>query len=106
MNTILNQFGLSQRDMEEILGILKSQTEVKIVHLFGSRAKGTFHSGSDVDLAIMNVGVSESTKRKLVEQFRESALPYEVDLVDYTQLAHIPFKEHIERVGKKLFERI
>ena len=100
----LNEFELSSRDMEEIYRILQTCPEITCVHIFGSRAKGTFHKGSDIDLAIMNKGVDFSKIRKLSSQFQESALPYTVDLVDFTELKHPEFSEHIERVGRIFYE--
>ena len=105
MKQDLNQYGLSERDMAEIFRILQSQPEIARVHIFGSRAKGTYHSGSDIDLAIMNEGAGFAVIQRLSEQFSESSLPFVVDLVDYTQLSHAEFKEHIDRVGKLFFER-
>ncbi len=105
MNQDLNEYGLSVRDMAEIFRILQSQPAIARVHIFGSRAKGSYHAGSDIDLAIMNKGAGFVVMQRLTEQFRESSLPFVVDLVDYTQLSHAEFKAHIDRVGKLFFER-
>ncbi|MFZ2897430.1 MAG: nucleotidyltransferase domain-containing protein [Saprospiraceae bacterium] len=97
--------GLSERDMRTITGILRKYPDVRQVCLFGSRAKGTFHAGSDIDLAIMNTGVLESTIRRLQSDFEESSLPWFVDIVDFTSLTHEELKDHIRRVGVMVYER-
>jgi predicted nucleotidyltransferase len=97
--------GLSERDMRTITGILRKYPDVRQVCLFGSRAKGTFHAGSDIDLAIMNAGVQESTVRRLQSDFEESSLPWFVDIVDFPSLPHEGLKDHIRRVGVVIYER-
>lgn len=101
----LASHGLSERDMRTITGILRKYPDVRQVCLFGSRAKGTFHAGSDIDLAIMNTGVQESTVRRLQSDFEESSLPWFVDIVDFPSLTHEGLKDHIRRVGVVIYER-
>jgi predicted nucleotidyltransferase len=60
-----NSFGLTERDRITIERIFKKYPEITQVHLFGSRAKGTFKRGSDIDLAIITETVSEETILKL-----------------------------------------
>lgn len=95
-----NSFGLTTRDMKTIQNILKKYPIVKKVNVFGSRAKGNFKKGSDIDLAIMNESVSEDVILKLITDFEESSLPYRVDIVNYPTLTDSTLKEHIDRVGK------
>ena len=94
-----NKYGLTERDMKTIISIFNSYPEVRQVNLFGSRANGNYRLGSDVDLAIMNKGVSAKTLPKLRSDFEDSSLPYNIDLVDYTKLKKQEFIDHIQRVG-------
>ena len=91
--------GLTARDIKTIQSIFNKYPEVILVHLFGSRAKGNYKPASDIDLAIMNEGVSLETMSKIKGEFEESSLPYLIDLVDYYSLKHPEIKEHIDRVG-------
>lgn len=50
-------FGLSARNQHTLYEILAKYPDIQTVHIFGSRAKGNFHIGSDMDLAIMNAGL-------------------------------------------------
>lgn len=95
-----NSFGLTTRDIETIVDIFKKYPIIKKVNVFGSRAKGNFKKGSDIDLAIMNENVSEDVILKLKTDFEESSLPYRVDIVNYPTLTDSALKEHIDRVGK------
>ena len=100
-----NSFGLVDRDMKTLQGIFKKYPDVKNVFVFGSRAKGTYKQGSDIDLAIMNEGVKDTFIRKMKSDFEDSSLPYTVDLVNYPTLKHSELKNHIDRVGVPLFRK-
>jgi len=97
--------GLSERDMRTISGILRKYPDIRRVFLFGSRAKGSFKAGSDIDLAIMNDGLRENTIRALQIDFEESSLPYFVDIVYFPALSHPELKEQILRAGVLFYER-
>jgi predicted nucleotidyltransferase len=47
-----NSFGLLDTDIETIILILRKYPKVERACIFGSRAKGNFKNGSDVDIAI------------------------------------------------------
>jgi len=98
-----NRFGLTARDMQTLREIFDHYPQVKTVVVFGSRAKGTFTVGSDIDLAIMDRLTSEDVIRDIKRDLDDSTLPYFVDLVGYHLLQDTAFKEHIDRVGVDLF---
>lgn len=93
------KFGLTERDIQTIQAIFKKYPEVVEVHIFGSRAKENYKIGSDIDLALINEGVSDKIIRKLQSDFEDSNLPYTVDLVNFPLLKHSDFIDHINRVG-------
>ncbi len=51
--------GLTNRDIQTLQDILSRYSKVKKVFLFGSRAIGNYQKGSDIDIAVMNEGVSD-----------------------------------------------
>ncbi|MFO7830877.1 MAG: nucleotidyltransferase domain-containing protein [Desulfuromonadaceae bacterium] len=101
--SVSSKYGLRDRDMQTITDIFTRYPHIKTVHLFGSRAKGTFHSGSDIDLAVMNKDVPPKSMLQLQNEFSESSLPYFVDLVYYPDIESATFREHIERVGVVIY---
>lgn len=101
-----NSFGLTERDMLTFRQILGKYPSVKTVVVIGSRAKGNFKQGSDVDLVIMDPGISETVITKLKSDFQESSLPYNVDLIACPTLKHDELKEHIDRVGRPFYHAI
>jgi len=100
-----NKYGLTERDMKTIQSVFDTFPEVKKVHLFGSRAKGNYRLGSDIDLAIMNQGLNSITLSRLIGKFEESSLPYNIDLVDFTNLTKQEFIDHINRVGVPFYQQ-
>lgn len=57
------------------------------VYLFGSRARGVAQSFSDLDLCIDGPDLSYSELSALQDEFSESDLPFQVDVVQKTQLS-------------------
>lgn len=96
-------FGLSQRSLQTLYDILSKYTDIQEVYIFGSRAKGNFRPGSDIDLAVMNSGLDPKTITNVLNDCAESSLPEMVDLVDFTTLTHPDFIQHIERVGQLFY---
>lgn len=98
--------GLIERDLFHIRAAAASLEEIEEVILFGSRAKGTYRQGSDVDISIKGKYVTHSTVLKLSDDLEEERpLPYFFDIVDYNSLQEDdPLKQHIDRVGVVLFQ--
>ena len=95
-----NGLGLQAGDLPHIVSVLKDFAEIKKAVVFGSRAKGNYKTGSDVDIAVFGEDVSFSTIARLHSRLEEEGpLPYFFDIVDYTHSEHRELKEHIDRVG-------
>jgi len=105
INNNRNKYGLTERDMKTLEGIFLKYPEVREVRLFGSRAKGNFKHGSDIDFAVMDKGLDSKTISNLSFDFEESSLPYTVDVINFSTLKHQEFIEHIDRVGIVFYER-
>ncbi|MBX2917421.1 MAG: nucleotidyltransferase domain-containing protein [Cyclobacteriaceae bacterium] len=96
--------GLSNRDKQTILSILVDFPSISKVFIFGSRAKGNFGSGSDIDLAIMDEHISMKDLFQLRSKLEDSNLPYFVDIVHYPSIKSQQLKNHINRVGKIFYQ--
>lgn len=98
-------FGLKESDLEYVIGIIRKFPEIKKAVIFGSRAKGNFKPGSDVDIAIYGENINFDILSKIHwELEEESPMPYLFDIVDYTHLNHKELREHIQRVGKVIYD--
>ena len=104
MNSV-TQFGIPESDLNALLSELKKNTEINEIILFGSRAKGTFRIGSDIDIALKgrNLKLNDILDATLVVD--KLLLPYKLDLVIYTRIKEPALIEHINRVGIILFKR-
>jgi predicted nucleotidyltransferase len=98
-------FGLSARDRQTISDILVKYPDVIEVNIFGSRSKGNYKQGSDIDMAVMNEGVSDKTILRMKADFEDSSLPYKVDVINYPALHASDLKDHIRRVGVSFYSR-
>ncbi|HHW02165.1 MAG TPA: nucleotidyltransferase domain-containing protein [Thermoanaerobacterales bacterium] len=100
------KFGLREFEIEYIVDAIKKFHEIEKAVIFGSRAKGNYKPGSDVDIAVYGEDITFDTVSALHAMLEEKGpLPYFFDIVDYTHLSHKELKGHIDRVGKVIFEK-
>lgn len=88
---------LSQREIALITGVFRRHPEVSEVRLFGSRAKDTHASRSDVDLALW--GVDALRAEAVAAELDDLPLPYHFDVVPFDHIKQASLREYIERVG-------
>jgi len=99
-------YGLQDRDIQLILETVKTFPEVSQLVLFGSRAKGTYKTASDVDLAIKGTSVTYDTAVRLSDILNEEKpLPYFFDVIHYESITEKRLVEHIDRVGVVLYSK-
>ncbi|HFD14605.1 MAG TPA: nucleotidyltransferase domain-containing protein [Epsilonproteobacteria bacterium] len=101
----LNQFGLRESDLAYIIKTLSQFDTIEKAIIFGSRAKGNYSNGSDVDIAIKGT-IDFRTLAKLSYLLnQESFMPYKFDVVNYTKTQHNDIKEHIDRIGILIYDK-
>ena len=98
------QYGLSDKTLNTLNSIFHNYSGIKQVVLYGSRAKGNYRNGSDIDLSIKTGGTfTFSDLLHIAGDFDNSSLPYLVDVSIYEKLSNLDLKAHIDRVGKVLY---
>ena len=98
------QYGLSDKTLNILNSIFRNYSGIKAVMLYGSRAKGNYRNGSDIDLCIKTgKDFTFSDLLKIAGDFDDSSLPYFVDVSIYEKLSNDSLKAHIDRVGKVLY---
>ena len=80
----------------------QSKKDVKKVVIYGSRAKGTYKNGSDIDLAIWS---DKDDTTEIVAELDELPTPYMFDVTNYKTLTHENLKKSIDRDGIVFYER-
>ena len=99
------EFGLTEDDFSNVIEILSHFDNIDEAILFGSRAKGNYSNGSDVDIAIKgDIDFRTVTKLSYLLN-QESLMPYKFDIINYTNTKHNELKEHINRVGVSIYNR-
>lgn len=97
-------YGLSADVLRKIRAVFAQYPQIEQVILYGSRAKGNFRKGSDIDLTIKGEGVSLSQLLKIESQLDDLLLPHKIDLSLFHQLEDPDLVAHIARVGVILYQ--
>jgi predicted nucleotidyltransferase len=98
------EFGLPPATLEAIRRILAEVPAVKKAVIYGSRAKGTYRPGSDIDLTLFGDGLDLDTLGQIATRLHESPIPYQVDLSIFELIDPAGLREHIQRVGQPFYE--
>jgi len=99
-----NIIGLSVRDQKLLSSVFVNYPEIKKVILFGSRAKGTANSRSDIDLAIK--GIDDDLQiEALAQDLDQLPLPYKFDVKSLETIQNVALNEHIKRVGVTIYSQ-
>ena len=100
------KYGLSDKQLQEIIAIFVKVPQVEKAILFGSRAMGNFKEASDVDIAIMgehaDFRIAAHLKYELEE---ETYLPYFFDIIAYNTIDNEALKEHLQKYGKEIYTK-
>ena len=99
------RFGLTEATIEKIAAVLAGHPQVEQALLYGSRAKGNYKNGSDIDLTLIGQGLQTDDLLKIMGELDDLLLPYMIDLSIFHQLTHPELIEHIQRVGIIFYER-
>lgn len=99
------KYGLPERTVAQICAVLAQNPAVDRAVLYGSRAKGNYKPGSDIDLTLFGVGLTSRLCATIAESLDDLLLPYTIDLSVFAELKHPELEAHIQRVGVVFFER-
>lgn len=100
------KFGLSDSTIAKIQSVFELCPQIDKVIVYGSRAKGNYRPGSDIDLTLFGNELNQRQCSDIAEELDELLLPYMIDLSIFDQLNHSDLKEHIRRVGKVFYQRV
>ena len=80
---------------------LHAEPAVEEVWLYGSRAMGRHHAGSDIDLTLVAPGLSHQGRLRLMGALDDLLLPWSIDLSLRHELPE-SLAQHVARVGRRL----
>jgi predicted nucleotidyltransferase len=99
------RYGLSEETIEKIRSVLIKHPAIDKAVLYGSRAKGNFKPGSDIDLSLHGAGITTKELGDIAFELDDLLLPYSIDLLVFDVLEHAKLREHIDRVGVVFYQR-
>lgn len=99
------KLGLSQATLDKLNSVFLQHKAISSVLVYGSRAKGNYRPGSDIDLTIKGDALEFAELMQIEDQIDDLFLPYTVDLSQYSQLSNTDLIEHIDRVGVVIYDK-
>ena len=98
-------FGLTDIHINLIQSVFKNHGGIVKAILYGSRAKGNYRNGSDIDLTLVGADLDLSTLLKIENELDDLFLPHKIDLSIFHKIENTDLVEHINRVGIIFYEK-
>jgi predicted nucleotidyltransferase len=101
----MNGSGLLKETFAAIQKVLSKYPKIEKAILYGSRAKGNYRNGSDIDLTLIGKEMTLQELSKLEWELDDLLLPYKFDISLFHQISNPSLIDHIQRVGKDFWVR-
>ena len=99
------RFGLPEKAIGKMCGIFARHPEIDRVVLYGSRAKGNFKVGSDIDLTLIGEKINLNLLFRIDNEIDDLLLPWQIDLSIYSQIENQDLIDHINRAGQSFYQK-
>ncbi|PCJ21213.1 MAG: hypothetical protein COB02_01105 [Candidatus Cloacimonadota bacterium] len=93
------KYGLKSIHISKINKVFSEYSQIQKVVLYGSRAKGNFKNGSDIDLTMYGENLELGLLFKIENKLDDLLLAYTIDLSIFNNIDNKSLIEHINRVG-------
>lgn len=97
--------GLTENIITKIKQVLASFPVIEEAIVYGSRAKGNYKAGSDIDITLKSAHLTHSTLNKIMLQLEDLLLPYTFDISIYNDIDSPNLIDHIKRVGISIYRK-
>lgn len=99
-------YGLPDATIQKICAVLGRYTQVESAILYGSRAKGNYKTGSDIDLTLCGgPDLTLDVLYRIIEDIDDLLMPYSFDLSIFNDISDQDVIDHIKRVGVLFYEK-
>ncbi len=98
-------YGLSKSHYEQIMEVFMAHPEIETVILYGSRAKGTQKSYSDVDITLISKNIELTQLLKIDTELDDLLLPVKFDVSLYFHIDNKDLMEHINSFGVIFYKK-
>jgi predicted nucleotidyltransferase len=103
MHKTQSQFGLPFSTIEQLTALFKQFSSIQQASIYGSRAKGTYHPGSDIDICLTAPDLSLSEQLIIEGRIDDLLLPWKIDLTIKHRIESAALIDHINRVGVTIY---
>ena len=100
------KFGLKEKVISQINSVFAKYPQVEQVIIYGSRAKGNYKNGSDIDLSLKGQNIDLSLMQTIELEIDDLLLPYTFDISIFKQISNPDFIDHINRVGLEFYNSL
>ncbi|NVO12037.1 MAG: nucleotidyltransferase domain-containing protein [Bacteroidales bacterium] len=97
--------GLKESYIQQIQSVFAEYPAIEKAILYGSRAKGNYREGSDIDLSLVGQTLDFNLLIKIENKLDDLLLPYNIDLSILHKIENPELIDHIERVGVIFYEK-
>ncbi len=101
----MDQYGIKSDTITKINAVFSKFNEIDKVIIYGSRAKGTYKNGSDIDLCLFGNNLNLDILNKILLSLDDLFLAYTFDISIFKHILNPDLISHIERVGKVFYQR-
>lgn len=98
------KFGLKENIIEQINSVFEKFPQVEEVVIYGSRAKGNYREGSDIDFTLKGKNLNHKLLNSISLELDKLFLPYILDISIYDKISNRDLIEHIKSAGKVFYE--
>ncbi len=98
------RFGLKESVIQKINAVFSDYSDLEKAVIYGSRAKGNYRNGSDLDITLFGHLTDEQLNR-IAAQLDHLLLPYTIDLSLYQYINTPDLIAHIERFGQIFYQK-
>lgn len=99
------KFGLNEVTINKINSVFEKHPEIEEVIIYGSRAKGNYREGSDIDITIKGENVTDITLSKIAQDLDELNTPYLFDISIFHTLTSEGLINHIKKIGQTFYKK-
>lgn len=94
--------GIPDSRWRQIVGLIGKYPNITQIILYGSRAKGDFQNGSDIDLALKGENISSEQLTQIGLDYEDLYFPWKLGLTVYDKISNADLKNHIDKVGMRI----
>jgi predicted nucleotidyltransferase len=99
------EIGILEANLNEIRDFAIKYPNIEKIVLYGSRAKGNFKPGSDLDMVLIGNELQLKDQISFWGDLDDSYQPYFFDVAIMSHIKNESLFEHIRRVGKVIYEK-